>query len=329
MPEPCQTLTDGEEAVRRKAQGCAPKRTLTKGPGRGRVREISMVPTFESYDKVISVIERHKGSTISVPELSQLLGVKATTLNAKFRRERTPVSTIGRTNYIRGELALILAELHKHALIGWPTLHEASKLTAVKSGTIKARCEKGRLEGHIDLTKRLRVNPAELETLRVDRHEARAKESKIFSENEPRQSPVAKPVQPVQRKQENGHCHAAPPAPKPFDLPPAPEPKIEIITGRNYGLPERDNQFDANRAMAQAPGRREKKRGCLSYDPDRPCSISECSVGKTIKYDNYDGTIVKLIKDPYNPSIMVKFPGHDSPLMREVLLRVEKGVGKR
>src|ERR1019366_3460373 len=62
--------------------------------------------------------------------------------------------------------ALQLVELHRYALIGWPTLLAASKLTHVKPGTLKARCEKGRLEGHVDLTKRLRLNPAELEELR-------------------------------------------------------------------------------------------------------------------------------------------------------------------
>ena len=124
-----------------------------------------MVTRPEAYERVVSVIEKCRGSIISVPDLSKLLGVKPTTLNAKFRRERVEVQTVGRTNYIPYELALRLAELHKYALFGWPTLQEASAITTVKDGTLKARCEKGKLEGYIDLTKRLRVNPADLEML--------------------------------------------------------------------------------------------------------------------------------------------------------------------
>jgi len=124
-----------------------------------------MLPRPEAYDRVVSVIEKYSGSVISVPVLSKLLGVRPTTLNAKFRRERVEVQTVGRTNYVPYELALRLVELHKYALYGWPTLHEASAITTVKDGTLKARCEKGKLEGYIDLTKRLRVNPADLAML--------------------------------------------------------------------------------------------------------------------------------------------------------------------
>ena len=118
-----------------------------------------MKPRPEAYERVVSEIEEHRGSVISVPALSKLLGVKPTTLNARFRRERVEVQTVGRTNFIPYELALRLAELHKYALFGWPTLQEASALTTVKDGTLKARCEKGKLQGYVDLTKRLRVNP--------------------------------------------------------------------------------------------------------------------------------------------------------------------------
>ena len=120
---------------------------------------------FDSYWQVLSSIQNGQASTISVPELSKLLGVKATTLNARFRRQQTTLKIVGRTSFISLELALSVAALHKYALLGWPTLRQASLLTGVKSGTIKARCEKGRLEGHRDLTKRLRINPAELKNL--------------------------------------------------------------------------------------------------------------------------------------------------------------------
>ena len=119
-----------------------------------------------TFTEVISAIQRAEAPSISVPQLSKFLGVKTTTLNARFRREQTALKTVGRTNFISRDLALHLAELHKYALIGWPTLQQASRLTGVKPGTIKARCEKGRLEGHVDLTKRLRINPFELENLR-------------------------------------------------------------------------------------------------------------------------------------------------------------------
>src|SRR5258708_22037043 len=117
----------------------------------------SSTPKLDSYVEVISAIQKDRASSISVPDLSDLLGVNPTTLNARFRRQQIAVRTIGRTNFVPLELALDLAELHKYSLIGWPTVQQASQLTGVKTGTIKARCEKGQLEGHIDLTKRLRL----------------------------------------------------------------------------------------------------------------------------------------------------------------------------
>src|SRR5690348_6740116 len=73
-----------------------------------------MVPRPEIYERVVSAIEQYRGSTVPVPDLSKLLGVKPTTLNARFRREHIEVRTVGRTNYIPYELALRLAELHKY-----------------------------------------------------------------------------------------------------------------------------------------------------------------------------------------------------------------------
>src|ERR1039457_1141518 len=96
---------------------------------------------------IISRIAAYGNSNIPVPALSKLLGVKSTTLNARFRRKQIPLSTIGRTNYLPCDEALQLVELHRYALIGWPTLQAASQITDVKPATLKARCEKGRLEG--------------------------------------------------------------------------------------------------------------------------------------------------------------------------------------
>src|SRR5438309_167787 len=117
---------------------------------------MNQLSASSSYDKVVSTIEGHGDSKISVPTLSQLLGVKTTTLNARFRRTQIAVRTIGRTNYVPLEIAVNLAALHKYALLGWPTLQQASLITHVRPLTLKARCEKGQLEGHLDLTKRLR-----------------------------------------------------------------------------------------------------------------------------------------------------------------------------
>src|SRR5438128_282259 len=124
---------------------------------------MEQLTTSNSYDKVVFILESRNGSTVSVPELSRLLRVKTTTLNARFRRARISVCTVGRTNFVPSGIALNLAAHHKYALMGWPTLQEAGQLIHIKPATLKARCEKGLLEGHLDLTKRLRLNPAELE----------------------------------------------------------------------------------------------------------------------------------------------------------------------
>ena len=126
---------------------------------------MASISQTDPYSAIISQIAAYGSSSIPVPALSKLLGVKSTTLNARFRRKQIPLRTIGRTNYLPCDQALQLVELHRYALIGWPTLLAASKITDFKPATLKARFEKGRLEGHIDLTKRLRLNPAQLEGL--------------------------------------------------------------------------------------------------------------------------------------------------------------------
>ena len=146
------------------------------------------------YADAIGRLEKCKDSSIAIPELSSLLRVKSTTLNAKLRRQRIAVQTIGRTNFVPGVLALKLAELHKHALIGWPTLQQASAMSGVKAGTIKARCEKGQLESYLDLTKRLRINPTALDRLQV-----RAPTDKPLSSEKPFQEPLPQPLVPTER----------------------------------------------------------------------------------------------------------------------------------
>jgi len=281
--------------------------------------------TRDTYAQIISGIQKHQASTISVPQLSKLLGVKSTTLNARFRRQQTALRTIGRTSFVPVELALNLAALHKYALLGWPTLQEASYLTGVKAGTIKARCEKGRLEGYRDLTKRLRINPAALENLapriaqeycqesasQVQRQRAGANPSSS-GEDRTREW-TEKRDRPTLRRFE------------PFDLGPAAEPYISIITPRDYGLEEAEPQQQVRVEKRKSQSRKNKYFGCLSYDPDRPFSISECAVGQSIRYGHHAGTILKVIHDPFSPKILARFPDHEHPLMKEVLLTVEKG----
>jgi hypothetical protein len=289
----------------------------------GKTEAFVLGPEFDSYGKVISAIQKAQTSTISVPELSKLLGVKATTLNARFRRERKTTKTVGRTNFIPLELALNLAALHKYALLGWPTLQQASHFTGVKTGTIKARCEKGRLEGHMDLTKRLRINPAELTNLQL--HTAAEAPSQL-------QRRLVRRVRTGGRAPKKQYpltetCVELPTRKSPsFVLPPAPEPHISVITADDYGLLEVEpgHEGPVGKAAVRGPNKKPSGSGWLSYEPDRPFSICECAVGQLIRYGHYDGRIVKIFDDPFSPKILAHFPEHEHPLMREVLLVVEK-----
>jgi hypothetical protein len=276
-----------------------------------------------AYHRFITLIDHYKGSIIPVPELSRLLDVKTTTLNARFRREHLPVTPIGRTNYLSYELALRLAELHKYALLGWPTLREASRVTAIKPATIKARCEKGQLEGYLDLTKRLRINPQEIEKLAWPR-----------SQNTPpatTHSPAANRQAAPPREPKNGtprpvrKCVEWTPAiPRAPFLSPGSQPEVKLITEQDYGLPEAQPQVGRRSEPPRPPGNKTKASKYLSYDPDRPLSVAQCAVGKAIWYGPYEGRILKIFDDPFNPRIQVRFPGHELPVMREVCLIVEK-----
>jgi hypothetical protein len=290
---------------------------------------------------IISRIAAYGSSSIPVPALSRLLGVKSTTLNARFRRKQIPLRTIGRTNYLPCDQALQLVELHRYALIGWPTLLAASKITDVKPATLKARCEKGRLEGHIDLTKRLRLNPAQLEELfsAASLAEVKLKLPRFGPRPEfPARKNDAQALFPAETNEEAPSAEAKgtidtpglgpvkriPSAHGNLALPPAPNPKIEIITPRDYGLPEVES---GPHTVGQQPPRSKdahKKAPCLVYDPLRPFSLSVCSPGKAVRYGQYVGTVLGLIDDPYRPRIKVAFPEHDEPAMREVLLAVDK-----
>jgi len=279
----------------------------------------------DSYAQIISGIQQTRASTISVPQLSKLLGVKSTTLNARFRRQQMTLKTIGRTNFIPVDLALDLAAVHKYALLGWPTLQQASHLTGVKTGTIKAKCEKGRLEGHKDLTKRLRINPADLENLASQTAEDSSKESASGVQGRGFRAKLTSAFQRrgrgrgTEKSSERSLQRS-----RPYVLRPAAEPHIGVITARDYGLPEAEPEREVRVEKREGRSPTQKYSDCMIYDPDRPFCVSECAAGRSIRYEQYDGTILKVIDDPFSPKILAKFPHHQHPLMREVLLTVAK-----
>jgi hypothetical protein len=307
------------------------------------IQAFSSAQKLDPYAQVISAIQNDRTSIISVPVLSELLGVKHTTLNARFRRKRIAVRTLGRTNFIPRELALDLAEMQKYSLIGWPTLQQASRLTGMKTGTIKARCEKGQLEGYIDLTKRLRINPAELKNLQLrgaldhDRHSDNQTQAQLDTGTrgdekrngfpDPTRARIRVTFQPKERSSHTvtKRCSERVPSESSrFVLPPAPEPVIKVVTGMDYGILEIEDRREPRVNSPKARQREQGQSGGLSYDPERPFLISECAVGQRIKYGQHGGTILKVIDDPFGPKIHVKFPQHEHPLMREVLLVVGK-----
>jgi hypothetical protein len=95
-----------------------------------------------------------------------------------------------------------------------------------------------------------------------------------------------------------------------------------LITRKSYGLPEAEEASESKGPPARARAAVQERSPWLDYIPDQPFSISECSVGKVIHYGPHDGTIVKLIEDPFTPRIQVNFPEHPHPAMREVQLVV-------
>lgn len=319
---------------------CTQTHTSRNGPS-GLNAAMASISQTDPCSAIISWIAAYGSSIIPVPALSRLLGVKSTTLNARFRRKQILLRTIGRTNYLPYDQALQLVELHRYALIGWPTLQAASKITDVKPATLKARCEKGRLEGHIDLTKRLRLNPAELEGLcsAASRAEVKVKAPRFAAwAKSPARKNKAKAFAPAEMKEEArfseakgaidtlglGPVERPPFAHGNFALPTAPKPKIEIIGLEDYGLPEVESPSQTTCPRPQRSEDMQKQPPCLVYDPLRPFSLSVCSPGKAVRYGQYVGTVLGLIDDPYNPKIKVAFPEHDDPVMREVLLVVDK-----
>ncbi len=278
-------------------------------PGGTQARALGNTP--DPYTQVLSELQKNPASKIAVPHLSKLLGVKSTTLNARFRRQQTSIETVGRTSFIPLELALRLAQLHKYALLGWPTLEQASRLTGVKSATIKARCEKGRVEGYMDLTKRLRISPAALSNLR-------GRDASEYAKQPPprlqRSLAHEEMVRPDARARSQRQTEAIL---LPMGLKASP-----LVSTRST----RPNPQPVASSKHEPQSPKPKFFGCLRYDPERPFSVSECRPGQGIKYGPYDGTIVQVINDPFSPKILARFPEHEHPLMREVMLVVDRGA---
>ncbi len=299
---------------------------------------LGQAPNPDSYARVLIELQRGQSPTVSVPRLSRLLGVNSTTLNARFRRRGVSVTLAGRTSFIPSGLAVELARLHRYALLGWPTLEEASRVTGVKPGTLKARCEKGWLEGHIDLTKRLRINPSELESLLLNRPRARGhprgNRSPVTLHHGGEEDLDASGEAKVARVQNAESLRTLTPEklvrpeteskPQPVALFPVREPQVRIITAKDYGLAVPEQRRVAAPARPPESSKFAREPRWLCYDPDRPFSISECAVGQCVRYGGYDGIIEKVIHDPFSPKIQVRFPEHQHPLMREVLLVVQK-----
>ncbi len=233
-------------------------------------------------------------------------------------------------------------------------------MCGVKAATIKARCEKGQLRSYPDLTKRLRVDPSELDGLHLCRRpakpasrEVRLKDTRpptlaqggtgkpnvVYADRagvrRPSRPPV-KRVTPNKRYQVEWtpspstllpaapikEIQIAQSSPAPRVTPPLAAPQIKIISRKDYGLPEVETPSSLPLVPPKPPEKRVKSGEFLSYNPDKPFSIAACAVGKTVRYDDYDGTIVDIIDDPFSPRIRVRFAAHRHPLMREVLLIV-------
>ena len=314
------------------------------------------------YADAIRRLQACKDSSISIPELSSLLRVKSTTLNARLRRQHIAVRMVGRKSFVPGVLALQLAELHKHALIGWPRLRQASQISGVKAGTIKARCEKGQLRSYRDLTKRLRINPSELDGLQIRLRTAKPAPggARIKASNRPpvvqgmtqttgtfyvEHGGIRKAPRSAARAEADAKYREIDRSPPASNLPPADPPHappidrgevftplraaptippIKVVSRRDYSLPEVENPNKSCVSQTKPSQQRSRDPGVLSYNPDKPFSIAGCAVGKTVRYDEYDGQIVGIIDDPFSPQIKVRFAAHPHPLMREVLLLVGK-----
>src|SRR3989344_1540139 len=97
----------------------------------------------DKFQEVLSEIASYEDGRIPVPRLAEILGVKKSTLNSRFRREQAVTMLESRTSYVPLDIAFGIAEKHKYAILGYPTIDDVSKVTGIKYGTIKARCEHG------------------------------------------------------------------------------------------------------------------------------------------------------------------------------------------
>lgn len=199
--------------------------------------------------------------------------------------------------------------------MGWPTLRTASKMTEINPGTLKAWCEQGRLEGHIDLTKRLRLNPAEIGKLHptVSMGKPKATEPRTAARPRIQLKQTTVPGDPeIKRPEQSVESERA------LDA-----GEVELAAERHV-LPAPASLREARGQESRGSPDKQGQPARLAYDPSMPFSISVCSPGRVILYDRYVGTILGLIDDPYAPKIKVAFPDHEEPAMREVLLVVDR-----
>jgi hypothetical protein len=133
------------------------------------------VPKPDAYGGVMSRIRGRGNSKISIPELSGLLGVKTTTLNARLRRQRVAAHTVGRTNLYLGDCSGTGRTPQTRPV---RMAYAAANQPHLRHGQAPSRRDAKRAAGELrDLTKRLRINPSELNGLYL--RPARAKPAMV------------------------------------------------------------------------------------------------------------------------------------------------------
>ncbi|MGP8237112.1 MAG: hypothetical protein ACLQVW_17125, partial [Limisphaerales bacterium] len=165
-------------------------------------------------------------------------------------------------------------------------------MTEINPGTLKAWCEPGRLEGHIDLTKRLRLNPAEIGKLhpRVSMGKPHATDPRTAARPRIQLTQTTVPGDPeIKRPEQSVESERA------LDA-----GEVELAAERHV-LPAPASLREARGQESRGSPDKQGQPARLAYDPSMPFSISVCSPGRVILYDRYVGTILGLIDDPYAP----------------------------
>lgn len=280
------------------------------------------------YEEVRNLVGGFPDALVSVPYLGRLLEVDSPTLNAKLRRDKIKVTLNGRTSYIPKDLALKLVEGHKYALMGWITVKEAGALIGIRPETIKARCNTGRLNGYVDLTKRLRVNPEDIRGIRlrdgsltgvvvdvpIDEGRHKEVERKPLEESGIKYTGENPDEEENPAHYEDIQVQTPIPVPPVLPVPRSPEiSEIKIITARDYGLLERAVQ-SSEVTVPKAVSFKEAEEYVsdeLVYDPDCPPTIKECTPGRKMvesRNRRREYTIEGFdLSNPFQPIVKVSF----------------------